>query len=260
MNAPPRVPLPTLEELEAMPDDPDLDAIDWTACPHVQRDPAFHGGVLAVREHPRLPVEALIYNYLDGETIETVAYMFEVTWNWCGRSFNTIWSVSMNDTIRLTFPELTVITTARDLDLPEGVLPAGSVGTIVMAYTPDVYGIEFHAPWHVVTVRREDIILSDDDELCRLAAEEFANGTYEQREQMIQQMEQLHLDIHAGLVAEHGEEMVDLLSKLPEVMYDDMGPEGQRIVDGGMTVAGQFPRGLSKADLTARIIQRFIAR
>jgi hypothetical protein len=124
----------------------------------------------------------------------------------------------MTDTIRLTYPELTVITTARDLDLPEGVLPAGSVGTIVMAYTPEVYGVEFDPPWDVpVTVMREDIILSDDDELCRLAAEEFANGTYEQREQMIQQMERLHLDIHAGLVAEHGEEMVDLMSKLPEV-------------------------------------------
>jgi hypothetical protein len=43
-------------------------------------------------------------------------------------------------------------------------------------------------------------------------------------------------------------------------MYDDVGPEGQRIADGGMTVAGQFPRGLSKPDLTAWIIQRFIAR
>jgi hypothetical protein len=167
----------------------------------------------------------------------------------------------MADPIRLTIPELTVIITARELDLPEGVLPAGSVGTIVMAYTPKVYGVEFDLPWDVpVTVMREDIILSDDDELCRLAAEEFANGTYEQREQMIQQMERLHLDIHAGLVAEHGEEMVDLMSKLPEVMYDVMGPEGQRIADGGMTVAGQFPRGLSKADLSAWIRDRFVAR
>jgi len=31
-----------------------------------------------LRAHPRLPVEALIYNHLDGETIEDVAYMFEV--------------------------------------------------------------------------------------------------------------------------------------------------------------------------------------
>ena len=61
-----------------MTDDPDLDAIDWSHCPLVQCDPNFHGGVLAVCEHPRLPVEALIYNYLDGDTIETVADMFEV--------------------------------------------------------------------------------------------------------------------------------------------------------------------------------------
>jgi uncharacterized protein (DUF433 family) len=61
-----------------VPDDPDLDAIDWSDCPLVVRDPQFCGGALAVRAHPRWPVEALIYNYLDGETIETVAYMFEV--------------------------------------------------------------------------------------------------------------------------------------------------------------------------------------
>lgn len=167
----------------------------------------------------------------------------------------------MTDLIRLTYPELTVITTARDLDLPEGVLPAGSVGTIVTAYTPEAYGVEFEAPWDCpVSVMREDIVLSEDDELCRLAAEEFANGTYEQREAMIAQVQQLHLELHADLVAEHGEEMVDLMSKLPEVMYDDMGPEGQRIADGGMTVAGQFPRGLSKVDLSAWIRDRFVAR
>jgi uncharacterized protein (DUF433 family) len=61
-----------------MTDDPDLDAIDWSGCPLVWHDPDYFGGVLLVREHPRLPVEALIYNHLDGETIETVAYMFEV--------------------------------------------------------------------------------------------------------------------------------------------------------------------------------------
>ena len=122
------------------------------------------------------------------------------------------------------------------------------------------YLVEFPAPWHVVSVMREDIVLSEDDELCRLAVEEFANGTHEQREQMIAQVEQLHLDLHADLVAEHGEEMVDLMSKLPEVMYDDIEPEGQRIADGGLTVAGQFPRGLSKAALSAWIRDRFIAR
>jgi uncharacterized protein (DUF433 family) len=52
--------------------------IDWSDCPLVIRDPNFYGGVRALREHPRLPVEALIHNHLDGETIETVAYMFDV--------------------------------------------------------------------------------------------------------------------------------------------------------------------------------------
>jgi hypothetical protein len=124
----------------------------------------------------------------------------------------------MTEPVRLAIPEYIVITTGRDIDLPEGVLPAGTQGTIVRS--PDGlpvedYLVEFPAPWHVVSVMREDIVLSEDDELCRLAVEEFANGTHEQREQMIAQVEQLHLDLHADLVAEHGEEMVDLMSKLP---------------------------------------------
>ena len=167
----------------------------------------------------------------------------------------------MTEPVRLAIPELTVITTARDLDFPEGVLPAGSVGTIVMAYAPEGYGVEFESPWDVpVTVMREDIVLSDDDELCRLAAEEFANGTFEQRQAMIESLQRLHQGIHATLVAKHGEEMVDLMGKLPEVQYDDMRPEGQRIVDAGFTIAGTFPRGLSRADLEAWIMQRFVAR
>ena len=65
------------KEMSSMPD-PDLDVIDWSACPLVWRDPDYCGGILTVREHPRLPVQALIYNHLDGETTETVAFMFEV--------------------------------------------------------------------------------------------------------------------------------------------------------------------------------------
>ena len=34
---------------------------------------------------------------------------------------------------------------------------------IVLAYAPDVCGIEFPAPWHVVSLRREDIVLSEDE-------------------------------------------------------------------------------------------------
>jgi hypothetical protein len=128
----------------------------------------------------------------------------------------------MTEPVRLTYPELTVISTARDIDLPEGVLPAGSVGTIVMASTPDVYGVEFESPWDVpATVHSEDIILSD--ELCRAAAEEFANGTFEQRQAMIEGVERLHLDLHADLIAELGEEMVDLMGKLPEVQARSRG-------------------------------------
>ena len=66
-----------VKEVGPIPDH-DLDAIDWSGCPLVWRDPDYCGGILTVREHPRLPVQALIYNYLDGETIETVAFMFEV--------------------------------------------------------------------------------------------------------------------------------------------------------------------------------------
>jgi hypothetical protein len=165
--------------------------------------------------------------------------------------------------VRLTYPEYIVITVAHTIYLPEGPLPAGTQGTIVNSPAPhqaEIYLVEFPEPWCVVTLTREDIVLSEDDELCRLAVEEFANGTYEQREQMIAMVHQLHVELRVDQIAELGEEMVDLMSKLPEVMYDDMGPEGQRIVDGGMTVAGQFPRGLSKADLTAWIIQWLIAR
>jgi hypothetical protein len=135
-------------------------------------------------------------------------------------------------------------------------------GTIVSSPEPrqaEVYLVEFPAPWQVVAVRREDIVLSEDDADACAAAEEFANASIERREEMIEMMAQLSRDIRADLVAEHGEEMVDLLAKLPEVI-DDMGTEGQRIVDGGMTVAGQFPRGLSKADLSAWIRNRFLAR
>ena len=54
----------------------------------------------------------------------------------------------MTDTIRLAIPEPTVIITARELDLTEGMLPAGSVGMIVMAYTPEVYGMPLSPTHH----------------------------------------------------------------------------------------------------------------
>jgi hypothetical protein len=52
----------------------------------------------------------------------------------------------------ILIPSLTDLTTARDIDTPEGVLPAGSAGTIVSGYDHGgVYLVEFDAPWHVVS-------------------------------------------------------------------------------------------------------------
>jgi hypothetical protein len=47
-------------------------------------------------------------------------------------------------------------------NIPSGVSMSRSVA-IVLAYAPDVCGIEFPAPWHVVSLRREDIVLSEDE-------------------------------------------------------------------------------------------------
>ena len=52
-------------------------------------------------------------------------------------------------------PSLTDIITTRDVDTPYGVLPAGTVGTIVSDYDHEVYLVEFEAPWHVVTAPHE---------------------------------------------------------------------------------------------------------
>jgi hypothetical protein len=60
-----------------MTEDPTFAAIEWSGCPLVQRDP--DGGDWPVmKSAPSAPVEGLIVNYLDGESIEDVAYMFEV--------------------------------------------------------------------------------------------------------------------------------------------------------------------------------------
>lgn len=53
-------------------------SIDWSGCPLVQCDPEFFDGTPAMVSAPRVPVEALIHNHLDGETAHTIAYMFEV--------------------------------------------------------------------------------------------------------------------------------------------------------------------------------------
>ena len=49
-------------------------------------------------------------------------------------------------------PNLTEITTTRDVDTPYGVIPAGTAGTIVSDDDYAAYLAEFEAPWYVVTV------------------------------------------------------------------------------------------------------------
>ncbi len=55
-------------------------------------------------------------------------------------------------------PELAVVTLARDVATPHGVLPVGSLGTIVHVYPDGVaYLVEFDAPSHVVELERNDL-------------------------------------------------------------------------------------------------------
>jgi hypothetical protein len=151
---------------------------------------------------------------------------------------------SVTEPVRLIYPELVVITVARAVDTPDGTVPAGTQGTIVHSYpTGEAYEVEFPAPWHVVTVQREHIVLSEDDADACAAAEEFANASPERRDEMIEMVRQLLQDIRADLVAEHCEEMVDLMVQLPEVIdYDDMGPRGNGLWTVGRRLPGS-PRG-----------------
>ena len=57
-------------------------------------------------------------------------------------------------------PNLTDITTTRDVDTPYGAIPAGTAGTIVSDYDHAAYLVEFEAPWYVVTVPH-DLVLPD---------------------------------------------------------------------------------------------------
>jgi hypothetical protein len=68
---------------------------------------------------------------------------------------------------------------------------------------------------------------------------EFVNATPEQRDQMIEMVRQLRWSIRADLVAEHREVLAGLMAMLPD---DHLRAEEQQIVDGGQTVAGQYPR------------------
>jgi hypothetical protein len=44
------------------------------------------------------------------------------------------------------------------------------------------------------------------------------------------------------------------------IEFDDMTDEQQRIIEAGQTVAGSFPQGMSKQELSAWIMQRFITK
>ena len=55
-------------------------------------------------------------------------------------------------------PELSCVTTTRDLTTSDGPLPAGTLGTIVHVYGAGAgYEVEFSAPWHCVTLNRADV-------------------------------------------------------------------------------------------------------
>src|ERR1700733_14674622 len=81
----------------------------------------------------------------------------------------------------------------------------------------------------------------EDDELCRLAVEEFANATSEQREVMIQMVRDAARDIRAYWMAP--------MLGWPTIEYADMTDEQKRIVDAGDDIADQFPDGLTKEQL-----------
>jgi hypothetical protein len=89
----------------------------------------------------------------------------------------------------------------------------------------------------------------EDDEQCRLAAEEFANATPEQRDQMIEMVRQAGRSIR-------GYWMAGML-EWPTVEYADMTDAQKRIVDAGDAIAGQFPEGLTRDELSAWIRERF---
>lgn len=79
-------------------------------------------------------------------------------------------------------------------------MPAGTEGTIVSNPEPhqaEVYLVEFPAPWHVVPLGPQDIVLSEDDEQCRAAVQEFVDATPERRNEMIEMVRQLRRDIRA---------------------------------------------------------------
>jgi hypothetical protein len=93
------------------------------------------------------------------------------------------------------------------------------------------------------------IIGPDEDEQCRWAAEEFANATSEQRDAMIEMVRQAGRSMRGYWMGE--------TLGWGTIEYENMTDEQKRIVDAGNELAGQFPEGLTKEQLSAWIRDPF---
>ncbi len=63
----------------------------------------------------------------------------------------TILTAVRRDPPATGFPELSVVALVRDVITDDGLLPAGSKGTVVAVYSSgDGYEVEFFAPFHAV--------------------------------------------------------------------------------------------------------------
>ena len=89
------------------------------------------------------------------------------------------------------------------------------------------------------------VIDPDEAEECRLAAEEFANATPEQRDAMIEMVQQAGRSIRGYWMGE--------MLGWGTIEYENMSGEQRRIVDAGDEIAGQFPEGVTKEQLSAWI-------
>ena len=156
-------------------------------------------------------------------------------------------------------PEHSYVAITRDIETPDSTLLSGTIGTIVAVY-PSSYLVEFDPLWEAVQqisasdlrpVSAEEITaFHADNERYRLAAEEFANATPDQRDQMIKMVRDAGKSIRGYWMAK--------TLDWPVIEYADMTPEQQRIVDAGDQIAEQFREGLTKEQLSAWIRERFL--
>ena len=84
-----------------------------------------------------------------------------------------------------------------------------------------------------------------DDEQCRLAAEEFADASPDQKAAMIEMVRQAGRDIRGCWMGQ--------MLQWPTVEYENMTDEQKRIVDAGDEVAGLFPEGLTREQLAIHL-------